>query len=391
MTDQAAHLRSLVKPPAPAAPAVSYGPVCPAGVHAGAAPTHLRSRSGTLTNRHQRLAGVVSRFDPQELVDDTREPTSLRSQPARLARAIAICSGKGGVGKSNVAVNLAAAMSAMGLKVVLLDADLGLANADVLCNLSPRVTLEHVASGGARLTDAMLLAPGGFRLIPGASGVSRLADMDRRQRQGLLEQLSALEHVADVLLIDCGAGIGANVLGFAAAASTVLVTLTPEPTAMTDGYSTLKSLLARTKGSTPAQHQSWVRNNPPGAPLEASPLDIRVVVNMAHDEREGLAAFERINHVSRLFLKRSLRYGGTIPTDPAVPAAVRARMPFVLHAPDAEATGAVRRLAAELARSRDGGSHVGAGMSQGPDSSRTASAGFFSRLAVWMGIAEYAE
>ena len=115
----------------------------------------------------------------------------------RLARAIAVTSGKGGVGKSNLAVNLAVTLSGFGLRVCLLDADLGLANADVLCNLTPRLTLDHVVRGRCRLADVALAAPGGFRLIPGASGVTRIADLAPVQRTELLRQLAALERVAD--------------------------------------------------------------------------------------------------------------------------------------------------------------------------------------------------
>jgi flagellar biosynthesis protein FlhG len=277
-----------------------------------------------------------------------------------MARAIAITSGKGGVGKSNVAVNLAVAMSGLGLKVCLLDADLGLANADVLCGLSPRVTLEHVVSGRCRLADAMLLAPGGFRLIPGASGVARMADMSFVHRQALLEQLTALDSIADVLLIDCGAGISANVIGFAAASNTVLVTTTPEPTAITDGYAMVKSLL-----------------------VQSPDVNVSLVVNMACDDREGQRVFARINRVSQTFLNASLNYAGHVAADPMVAAAVRSRVPFVLYAPDCNATGAIRRLAAHLA---------GVDAAEDVDNLTEASPmGFFTRLALWMGIVEFVD
>src|SRR5262245_26048163 len=227
MNDQASQLREWVKgghgsdadggaalasimPQSILKGAVSYRPVC--GGRSAPTPWHQRN---------------------------VRPPQARR---INLARAIAISSGKGGVGKSNLAVNLAVAMSGLGLKVCLIDADLGLANADVLCNLSPRLTLEQVVSGECRLADAMMLAPGGFRLIPGASGVARMADLGQSQRQALLEQLTMLEQVADIILIDCGAGISTNVVGFAAAANAVAVTTTPEPTAITDGYGMIKSL-----------------------------------------------------------------------------------------------------------------------------------------------------
>jgi len=292
-------------------------------------------------------------------------------QPVKLARAIAVASGKGGVGKSNLAVNLAAAMSQAGQKVCLLDADLGLANADVLCNLSPRLTLEQVVSGSCRLSDAMLLAPGGFRLIPGASGVTKMADLNVARRQALLEQLAALERVADVLLIDCGAGISSNVIGFACAAGTTVVVTTPEPTAMTDGYGMIKSLLRHSPG-----------------------LDVRVVVNMATNESEGRAVFDRISRVSRTFLNQPLVYGGSVPLDASVARAVRSRMPVVLSAPDSAATQSIRRLAARLTGVQPGTVH------ESPITNRAIFAepamasrppGFFSRIAEWLGIVEEVE
>jgi len=292
-------------------------------------------------------------------------------QPVKLAKAIAVASGKGGVGKSNLAVNLAVAMSQAGQKVCLLDADLGLANADVLCNLSPRLTLEQVVSGSCRLSDAMLLAPGGFRLIPGASGVTRMADLNIARRHALLEQLSALERVADVLLIDCGAGISSNVIGFACAAGTAVVVTTPEPTAMTDGYGMIKSLL---------------RQSPT--------LDVQVVVNMANDEREGRAVFDRISRVSRTFLNHPLEYGGCVPLDTSVARAVRTRMPVVLSSPDSEATRSIRRLASRLIGAEAESTYEATPANRAIFADAEVPSrppGFFSRFAEWLGIVEVVE
>lgn len=284
--------------------------------------------------------------------------SAVRPRPVRpaapqrlsLARAIAVTSGKGGVGKTNLAVNLAVCLSQLGQKVCLVDADLGLANVDVLCNLTPRLTLEHVVSGYCRLSEAMLLAPGGFRLIPGASGVARMADLGDCARQSLIEQLVALDRIADTIIIDTGAGISANVLSFAAAAHTVLVATTPEPTAVTDGYGIIKALVGR-----------------------APDLSIQLVVNMAASESEGQAVFGRIDRVSRTFLRRALVYGGTIPVDSAVRQAVRYRVPFALFAPDSDATRRVRLLARRLA------GH------DSPQQAAEPSVGFFTRLAAWLG------
>jgi flagellar biosynthesis protein FlhG len=169
------------------------------------------------------------------------QATQLRSMAARSrASVIAITSGKGGVGKSNIAVNLAIKLASAGKEVVLLDADLGLANADVLCNIDLPCNLSHVIARKRELSDVMVKAPGGFHLIGGASGLARMADLTDHDRQRLVLALAELEQRADIILIDTGAGISPNVLSFTRAADHVLVVTTPEPTAITDAYAVIK-------------------------------------------------------------------------------------------------------------------------------------------------------
>src|SRR5258708_99872 len=166
----------------------------------------------------------------------------LRSMMRARARAlvIAVTSGKGGVGKSNIAVNLAVKFAGAGKDVVLLDADLGLANADVLCNLDLPCNLSHVIARKKDLRDVMYKAPGGFRMIGGASGLARMADLTEFDRQRIINALAELEKSVDIILIDTGARISPNVLSFTRAADDVLVVTTPEPTAITDAYAVIK-------------------------------------------------------------------------------------------------------------------------------------------------------
>lgn len=292
---------------------------------APASPTAAPPRADVVAPSPSTPSGAVS-FRPRPVRGDhVRRPPRHVERTPRLARAVAVCSGKGGVGKSNVALNLAVAMARRGRHVVLLDADLGMANVDVLCNLSPRTTLQHVVAGRCSLAEAMLLAPGGFHLIPGASGVAGLADLGRGERARILDELVRLEREADVFVIDCGAGISANVLAFAAAADTTLVVTTPEPTAITDAYGTVKNLVRRAPRSRP-----------------------RLVVNMTTHPDEAAIVHGRMDRVVRTFLQRPLELAGTVPWDAAVGRAVQQRVPFALLDPTSPATRAVERLGDDL-------------------------------------------
>ncbi len=245
----------------------------------------------------------------------------------RRARIVSISSGKGGVGKSNVAVNLAVRLSAMGRKVILLDADLGTANADVLCNLTPKATLAHVVAGRCGLRDVLMDAPGGFKLVPGASGLANMAALSEFERARLVQQMQELEAQSDLLLVDTGAGVSPNVLCFAAAADQQLVITSPEPTAVTDAYALIKTL---------------VRQQPQA--------DVRILVNMVRDAVEGRAVFDRISAVSQRFLALRPKFAGHVPHDARVVMAVRRRRPFVLDSPHCEASQCIGQLAHRMDR-----------------------------------------
>ena len=242
-----------------------------------------------------------------------------------LAKTMTITSGKGGVGKTNVAINLAVCLARCGHRVVLLDADLGTANADVLCNLSPAWNLAHVVAGRATLEAAMIEAPGGFQLVAGASGLATIAALGEQDRNRLIEWLARLEQNNDLILIDTGAGVNPNVLGFVTCADQVVVVTTPEPTAITDAYAVIKTARRRRPD-----------------------LDVRVLVNMVRNASEGQAVFDRVESVCRKFLSLAPRYAGYVLNDAHVTLAVRGRTPFVIDSPHCPASRCVLRFAQQM-------------------------------------------
>src|SRR5437667_2892341 len=271
-------------------------------------------------------AAVCNRkHDMTALMDQATQLRTLASSERAHASVIAITSGKGGVGKSNIAVNLAIKLASAGKHVVLLDADLGLANADVLCNVELPYNLSHVIARKKELSEVMIEAPGGFHLIGGASGLARMADLTDFDRQRLVDALGELEQRCDIILIDTGAGISPNVLSFTRAADHVLIVTTPEPTAITDAYAVVK-VISR----------------------DGCERRLSLLVNQTRAPGEGRVVHERIAKVARQFLGVSVLDAGSIPLDDQGSLAVRKRMPFVLGSPRCPASGSIGQLAIRL-------------------------------------------
>ena len=243
------------------------------------------------------------------------------------AQMLAITSGKGGVGKSNVAVNLSICLAVRGLRVTLVDVDMGMANADLLMNMQPRYTLSHILSGARTIESVCTEGPCGVRFIPGCSGRGDLANLSEFDRRNLITQLQKLKDSTDMIVLDCGAGISKNVTSFALAADRVIVVTTPQPTALTDAYGTIKSL-----------HR------------EQCHALICLLVNMANSRAEADATYRRIAGVARRFLNYSVADSGYMLQDTAVELAVQERCPFVVRYPDSNASACIAAMADELAQ-----------------------------------------
>jgi flagellar biosynthesis protein FlhG len=256
-------------------------------------------------------------------------PEAVADHPARWARAhvrtLAIASGKGGVGKSNLAANLAVALGELGARVLLLDADLAQANLDLLLGLNPRFDLQHVVSGEKSLEEIVVEGPRGVSLIPAASGVPELADLDDYRLECLLRGLGNIEGRADLILIDVASGTSRQVLLFCLAADEVVVVTTPEMPAFSDAYAMIKLLQQR--GLT----------RPP-----------YLVVNAAAGPEEADEVARRLRLVARRFLQLEPESLGFVPFDSAVPRAVRRQEPVVTAFPRSPAANAYRALAARL-------------------------------------------
>jgi len=258
-------------------------------------------------------------------VEDQASKLRRLMDQARMTRTIAVASGKGGVGKSNIALNLAILLSAAGNRVALVDADLGLANLDVLLQVDVRANLSHVVAGAKRLEEVVLGLPSGVQFVPGASGLAKLAHLSEFQRAQLLAELTTLEADNDIIVVDCGAGIGANVLQFAGGADIVVIVTVPEPTAITDAYAVVKVL-------TQCDYAG----------------QMSLVVNLAVDRHEARMTYQRISDVARQFLGAKVFDGGYVLTDPKVGEAVRRREPFVLAYPRCPASRCLAALATKL-------------------------------------------
>lgn len=241
---------------------------------------------------------------------------------AMQARTIAITGGKGGVGKSNIAVNLSLELAALGRKVSLLDADLGLANADVLLGFNPQYHLGHVLTGQHQLSEIVLEHESGVRLIPGGSGIEHLANLSQTAHTRCVAELRAMEVRSDFMIVDTAAGIAGNVTGVLKAATEVVVVTTTEPTSVVDAYATIKVL----------------HHHAPQKP-------IWVLVNNAIGTGDAQQVFSHLFSASQRFLSHYIEHLGTIPHDSELEAAVRERVPVVEFAPNSSSSRAFRVIA----------------------------------------------
>lgn len=270
-----------------------------------------------------------------------------------MGRVIAVTSGKGGVGKTSTSVNLAIALAAAKKRVIVLDADLGLANVEVLMGLNSFYNLQHVIDGERSIMQILAQGPGGIEIVPGTSGLAKLADLNTRSRQYVLDGLKELQEQADFIIIDTMAGIGQNSIAFCAAADEVLLVTTPEPSAIVDAYAAIKTI-----------HQS------------REDAVVRLAVNMVINSAQALAVMTNLSRVTQQYLAMRLSFLGYVVRDPHVSQAVMQTYPFTLRFPNAPATKCIQDLATKLIANR-------------PATQRTR-AGFFRRFAETLGIASSA-
>ena len=243
----------------------------------------------------------------------------------RPVRAVAVTGGKGGVGKTNVSVNLAVAAADQGSRVMLLDADLGLANIDVMLGLHPPFDLSHVFSGERTLDEVVVEGPSGIRVIPGASGLQKMAELSHAEHAGLIRAFTDVGNDVDTFIIDTAAGISDTVVSFSRAAHEILVVVCDEPASITDAYAIIK-LLNRDYG-----HQRF-----------------RVLANMVRSAQEGRELYNKMCRVTDRYLDVTLGFMGAIPFDENLRKAVKAQRPVVQAFPRSRVAQVFRSLAKKI-------------------------------------------
>ncbi len=245
------------------------------------------------------------------------------------ARVITITSGKGGVGKSNMAVNLAIWFRKMGKRVIILDADFGLANVEVMFGTVPENNLSDLIFGGKSIRDIISRGPMDIGFISGGSGIVGLNNLSKEQVDYLVHSISLLNDLTDILIIDTGAGVSDTVMEFVLASPEVVLVSTPEPSSLTDSYSLMKAMYKSPK---------FIKNG----------TNVHLVANKVTSHEEGMAVYEKLNSVVEKFLDGSLQFLGMVPSDTALEKAVRSQKMVSISAPNAKSTRAFEAIAGKL-------------------------------------------
>lgn len=258
-----------------------------------------------------------------------RKIVKQQNKPRRISRVITVTSGKGGVGKSSIAVNLAIALSHLGKRVVILDADFGLANIEVMLGIRPVYNLADLMFRGKNLSDIITQGPENIGFISGGSGIQELTNLSKEQIIYLIRKLVELDQAADIVIIDTGAGIADSVLEFVAASSEVILVTTPEPTSITDAYALLKTLNRKSEFSV-------------------DDTVIKMIANRVTPDEDGEEIFEKLSIVVTRFLKLKLGYLGYISMDNTVSKAVMKQRPAICEYPNSSFSKMISGFAKQL-------------------------------------------
>jgi flagellar biosynthesis protein FlhG len=240
-------------------------------------------------------------------------------------RVIAITSGKGGVGKTNLSVNLGIVLAKTGRRVALLDADMGLANVDILLGSYPKFNLSHVLSGDKTLAEIMLYGPSGLRVIPGASGIQKMSELSSIEQATLIRAFSGIDQELDLLIVDTAAGLSASVVNFSRACQEIVIVVCDEPTSLTDAYAFIK-VLNRDYGLS----------------------NFHVISNMVQTAQQGEELFQKLTKVTDYYLDVTLRFLGSVPYDDYLRKAVQKQSPVVIAFPGCKASIAIKKIAEKI-------------------------------------------
>jgi flagellar biosynthesis protein FlhG len=260
----------------------------------------------------------------EHLLTDRAYPKS-RVNTVKQVRVIAVTSGKGGVGKTNITANLAYFLSSMKKKVLILDADTGLANIDLILGLTPRYNLYHLLNGDRSLAETIIKGPGGIMILPSSSGILEMAELSKGQKLTLLEELNHFQDELDFLLLDTAAGIAGNVMYFNSAANEIIVVASPEPTSLTDAYALIKVL-----------YQNHAKKR------------FRLLVNMVKTPNEAKEVYERLSNATDHFLNLSIEYLGYVLNDEKITLAVRQQKVLAELYPNSPASKCFFKLAEKI-------------------------------------------
>lgn len=271
----------------------------------------VKEKEGISLDQAQQLRNII------KMNNETSRP---------MARVIAVTSGKGGVGKSNVAINLAIQLRKLGQRVIILDADFGLANIEIMFGTVPEFNLYDLIYQGKDITDIITWGPEGVGFISGGSGITGMSNLSREYLSCIIQSLEKLDSMADVIIVDTGAGISDAVLEFLVASGEVLLVTTPEPTSITDSYSLLKQLNRHSRFSSEMTH-------------------IKMIANRVTKDEDGKVLYHKLNTVVTRYLKISMDYLGMVPYDEQLSQAVMQQKPISLQNPGAKSAKAFEQMA----------------------------------------------